>query len=352
MAKINMEPYRQQQWEIQQAAIAEQKKTEEFIRRRQEQIKEQWAYQDQRKQQIDAAYGTISKYGEASASLACEMYNSIAQKEEANVPEAEPAEIASYDEIAQAIVGTTPDQHAGVVGRFVKQAGEDTMLQNAARDGAEFAWTPGGTGCAFCLVLASRGWQHVSKRTLRKMGPDGNWIHAKHIHPNCKCEYSIRFSEDTDVDGYDPEKYLEWYNQSEGTTPDEKIASLRQDLGGKIKIEDAMEEQKNYTNRADTLVDAIMNNHRSLRLFTPAEMKETLERHGYEIKPLGHVNYKGITFEDGGGFRTVFGGNGYFQYHPAERSHHQGAYWKVMKTRGGAHYELDGSIKELWSPKK
>lgn len=53
------------------------------------------------------------------------------------------------------------------VSRLVKRAGADTTLKNAQRDGAEFAWVPHGDSCAFCLTLASRGWQRASQRPSR-----------------------------------------------------------------------------------------------------------------------------------------------------------------------------------------
>lgn len=40
----------------------------------------------------------------------------------------------------------------------------------------------------------------------------------------------IRFDRETNVAGYDPDKYLEMYENAEGGTPEEKIASLRQNL--------------------------------------------------------------------------------------------------------------------------
>ena len=78
------------------------------------------------------------------------------------------------------------------VSRLVKPAGADTTLKNAIRDGAEFAWIPHGDTCAFCLMLASRGWQKAGKRTLKNG-------HAEHIHANCDCEYAVRFNASTTV---------------------------------------------------------------------------------------------------------------------------------------------------------
>ena len=155
---------------------------------------------------IAYAHALVTKYGEGSAELACQMYDALAAAAKAGVPAAEPAEPASYGEIArmvQATKASQPQMQQGV-SRLVKRAGADTTLKNALRDGAEFAWIPQGDTCAFCLTLASRGWQKASQAAIK-----GG--HAEHIHANCDCEYAIRFDGRSTVAGYDPEKYLRQY---------------------------------------------------------------------------------------------------------------------------------------------
>ena len=108
------------------------------------------------------------------------------------------------------------------VSRLVKQAGADTMLQNAKRDGAEFAWVPRGDTCAFCLMLASNGWQHQSRNAMKNG-------HASHIHANCDCNYVVRFDGKSSVEGYDPDEYLAMYENAEGATWKEKVNSMRRE---------------------------------------------------------------------------------------------------------------------------
>ena len=147
------------------------------------------------------------------------------------VPPAEPAPNATYSETAKAVYGTMRDRYLGIpatVGRLVKQVGADTMLQNARRDGAEFAWIPMGDTCAFCLTLASRGWQYQSKKAMKNG-------HAEHIHSNCDCEYCVRFDGKSTVAGYDPEALQEKYYSFEGK-PDEKIRAWRREIEGAKKI--------------------------------------------------------------------------------------------------------------------
>ena len=155
---------------------------------------------------IAYAHALVTKYGEGSAELACQMYDALAAAARAGVPAAEPAQTAAYSEVARMVQATKqslPQMQRGV-SRLVKRAGADTTLKNALRDGAEWAWVPQGDTCAFCLTLASRGWQKASQAAIK-----GG--HAEHIHANCDCEYAIRFDGHSTVAGYDPEKYLRQY---------------------------------------------------------------------------------------------------------------------------------------------
>ena len=158
---------------------------------------------------IAYANALVTKYGEGSAELAAQMYDAMAAAEGVTVPAAVPAATASYSEVAQMVTATqnSPPLMQGGVSRLVKQAGADTTLQNAQRDGAEWAWVPHGDTCAFCITLASRGWQKATTKALK-----GG--HAPHIHAHCDCEYAVRFRRSTTVAGYDPEEYLKRYRDA------------------------------------------------------------------------------------------------------------------------------------------
>ena len=168
-------------------------------------------------------YGVATTYGEASAALAAEMYDELAVLAGKALLPAEPAETATFDDVAEAINGVlkksqSTEMVSASVARLVKLAGADTTLKNAARDGAEFAWVPNGDTCAFCIMLASNGWKKASKKALR-----GG--HAQHIHSNCDCQYAIRFGENEGPAGYDPDKYLAMYENApldHWNTPDGK----------------------------------------------------------------------------------------------------------------------------------
>jgi hypothetical protein len=153
------------------------------------------------------------------------MYDSMVELAGVALPAAEPAATATFAEVAKTINGIRKYSDdlgmiAAGVGRLVKMAGVDTTMQNALRDGAEWAWIPHGDTCAFCLTLASRGWEDASEAMLLRG-------HAEHIHANCDCTYAVRFDPYTSVEGYDPEKYYEMYRDAPGYDSQDKINAMR-----------------------------------------------------------------------------------------------------------------------------
>lgn len=167
---------------------------------------------DDDKALLDYAFALSQRYGQAIGSLSCSMYEATAAAQGATVPTAEMADLPEYGEVAKAVHGTmkrSPISVPSTVARLVKQVGADTTLKNAMRDGAQFAWVPHGDTCSFCITLASRGWQYMSKKALKNG-------HAEHIHANCDCQYAVRFDGKSGVGGYDPDKYLAQYNAAGG----------------------------------------------------------------------------------------------------------------------------------------
>lgn len=187
---------------------------------------------------IAKAYALATKYGEASASLSALMYDSMAEASGAGVASAVVADTATIGEVSKAIYGgasfsQNDDYISNIVGKLVKQAGADTTLQNAKRDGAQFAWISVGDTCAYCEMISSIGWQYASSDTIK-----GN--HAEHIHSNCDCEFMIRFDNSSSVEGYSPNKSL--YDETEGNTLEEKVNTLRRQNYAENK--DEINEQK------------------------------------------------------------------------------------------------------------
>ena len=181
---------------------------------------------------VNYSYGISTKFGEGASALACEMYDAIGLESGLFLEAAEPASVATYQEVSKAMRGasaiTENDEYiSSQVGRLVKQAGADTILHNAKRDKAEFAWIPNGDTCAFCLTLASKGWQKSYAAAMQ-------YGHAEHIHANCDCQYAVRFNSQTMVSGYDPDKYRKMYYgadlNGDKPTPKNRIDALRREI--------------------------------------------------------------------------------------------------------------------------
>lgn len=180
---------------------------------------------EERQTFIAFCYGLSTKYGEAAAAFACQMYDAEAAYESILLEPAEPAEPADYGEVAKTVNGTlknilAAEITAAAIGRLVKRCGQDTTLKNAIRDGAFYAWIPMGDTCAFCLSIAAEGWKRATQKALA-----GG--HAEHIHGNCNCAYAIKHTEETEYSAYNPTEYENIMDSADGTTQKEKLNSIR-----------------------------------------------------------------------------------------------------------------------------
>ena len=227
---------------------------------------------------VDYAYALATKYGEGSAALAAEMYDAIATMQHAAVDAAEVAATATYGETARAVQGAMkrsllPDYVGSAVERLVKQAGADTMIQNAKRDGAYWAWIPSGDTCAFCITLASNGWQPASKAQMK-----GN--HATHIHAHCDCQFCIRFGNKLNVKGYNPEVYRRMYYDADTSSAGDRKA-------GKIMRKGAHGRMYETTHNAQSLSTARINGMRRAMYAENKDIINAQKRSAYAFK-TGH----------------------------------------------------------------
>lgn len=197
---------------------------------------------------IDYAYGVSTTYGEAAAALACEMYDAVGLESGMFLEPAIPANPADPKDVVHEIVNAAGTRNDDIVssrvGRMVKKCGVDTVVSNAKRDGAEVAWVPRGDTCAFCITLASRGWQ------------DANY-YVEHIHSNCDCTLATRFNNKTSIKGYDPRKYEDMYYGADldGAKPTSKnrINAMRREFYAKNKDEINANKRMNYAERKERL---------------------------------------------------------------------------------------------------
>ena len=172
---------------------------------------------------IKTAFNIARTYCQGSASLSAEMFEALSYLSGREVT-AEMVGIPEYSDVAKTINGTlkttsNTDAIASSISRMVKKAGEDTMMHNAKKNRAQYAWVPSGDTCPFCIALASRGWQDAYLS-------DGS---AEHIHANCDCHYAVRYDSSSGVAGYDPNRYLRIYRNADGNNSREKLNSLARD---------------------------------------------------------------------------------------------------------------------------
>lgn len=91
------------------------------------------------------------------------------------------------------------------VDRDIRRAENVSVAENASRDPLKpkYARVPtGAETCEFCLMLASRDFVYTSRGA------------ASHAHPRCDCRV-VQGYPGMEVEGYDPEAYLEMWRKSE-----------------------------------------------------------------------------------------------------------------------------------------
>lgn len=95
---------------------------------------------------------------------------------------------------------------------------------------------------------------------------------------------------------------------------------------------------------ANGLAAQIVAHPKRLQAYTPKSLKKALEDAGYTVTPLKKGGLKNKKFEDGGGYKVNFGGDGILQYHPEEGSHHGGEYYKTSRgEQGKKWYDMKGN---------
>ena len=92
-------------------------------------------------------------------------------------------------------------------------------------------------------------------------------------------------------------------------------------------------------------LDDLLSNPKKLAGVSGKELYNYLLENGYDVKPLGKGSFKGIPFEEDGGYKVNWGGDRILQYHPESLSHHGGAYFKISSGETGTiRIDLDGNI--------
>lgn len=151
-----------------------------------------------------AANKAVSHLSDAAGSAACDFFD-------AHVTGAAPSEIAPLPKFIKRRLYEHIEKYAKTheigddefmrllaeeVGGEAVQHANRTTVHNAAKNDVRYARVPFGNSCAFCLMLASRGFVYHSATTA---GEDKG-----HYHGNCRCKI-VAGKEDTEIEGYNPE---------------------------------------------------------------------------------------------------------------------------------------------------
>lgn len=117
----------------------------------------------------------------------------------------------------------------------------------------------------------------------------------------------------------------------------------------KIILEEALENDgKSSKIYVDNRITSYLEFPETLGDTTHKEKYDDFVEHGANVKPLSRGNLKGISYKDGGGYKVNGSQDGqYLQYHPADKSHHKGEYYKLSSgTTGTRRYNMNGELIE------
>ena len=116
----------------------------------------------------------------------------------------------------------------GRLRRFIEYTARETVHVNAAKDRARTFWAripSGGKTCAWCFMLASRGWVYATEQTAGGVGNE--------FHDDDRCMIIPSFDDSPALAGYDPDAMYEKYSKardevlSDGLEPTDKTIAGR-----------------------------------------------------------------------------------------------------------------------------
>lgn len=165
----------------------------------------------------------VAAYGDAAALIGADFYDELRNAPPsaasfrallANPPEVEQAQGATRWGLGP-LFQEEPDPAGalklleGAAQRLVLQAARSTIFGSATRDTVRtgFARVPRGVTCAFCTMVASRGFVY---RTAETAGQSNQW------HDDCDCSIVPGQNADDYPPGYDPDALYKLYKQGSG----------------------------------------------------------------------------------------------------------------------------------------
>lgn len=197
---------------------------------------------------------------------------------------------------------------------FAQSIIDDSIRENAEFHGKSGLWPQiirkvAGGCCGWCAAVAGTyDYPNVPKDVYRR-------------HQRCRCtvEYDPKSGKRQNI----------WTKEWKADKKHDKIKTEKRIAPAQFSLKKRALEEK--LNEETGFINQIVEHPKMLQAYTPQGLKSALENAGYEVKPLGRGKLKGVPFEEGGGYRVLYGGDGYFQYHPEKGSHHNGEYYKTSK---------------------
>ncbi|KQP83750.1 hypothetical protein [Aeromicrobium sp. Leaf291] len=171
---------------------------------------------------LQAMPGLVDRYGDIAASVSAEWYDEMRAKAEATGRyRALPAPHVIVRQVEKATGWASrdvlsPEQTVSglqvVANRLVLQQGRDTIARNAKRENIRWARVPAGDEtCAFCLMLASRGFAYDTEHSASRQR-DGNKYHG-----DCDCVPTPSWGKaDQEIEGYAPDALYQTYLNARG----------------------------------------------------------------------------------------------------------------------------------------
>ena len=267
-----------------------------------------WHIEQQREALGDVFSEICRRYGNLSGAVAAEFYDLIRGQSNApagyratlapNVPDVQAK--GAYDYSARHFDSDTPEKVVaslnGRLQRFVENTARETVHVNASKDRARVFWArvpAGGKTCAWCYMLASRGWVYATEQTAGGVGNE--------FHNDDRCMIIPSFDDSPALAGYDPdamyEKYQAARQQTEGELTDKNIAATMRDM--------FPDDFRDGNKVPSILRDASRGWPKGLPPVTPTTWGHVLDRHQATAK---NVAERKRVLANGGRFRELFDG--------------------------------------------
>lgn len=172
-----------------------------------------------REAMLESMYGLVSDYGDAAAVESLGWYLSLRAESvglddgfQPALPDQMPEDVVNASTrwaLGELMRGEDLDKALkslnGVLDRLVKKLGRESIVHAADSDPKKPRWArvPHGQTCAWCLMLASRGWVYLDAQSA---GAARQW------HADCDCQIVPAWGKKTPkIAGYDPDALYAQY---------------------------------------------------------------------------------------------------------------------------------------------